>query len=111
MVVDWVGVNGVAEAFVVADGDSTAASLSNPRRRSNVGKSDAPPPNDSAIESPVTGRCAGGSASIGSDPPCAFSSADRACPAWKHRVILARRRPLAAVPMAPAQPVFPSALA
>ena len=81
--------------------------FSKPCRRKSAGKSDAASPNESL----VTGRCAAGSASIGSDPPCASSSTDRACPAWKRQGFGPAPIALLAAPTARAPPVFPSVLA
>jgi hypothetical protein len=78
---------------------------SNPRRRSSAGKSSLAPVRfwSSATKGgSFTGRCAGGSASIDSDRPCAFFLADLSCPVSKYLAIWARRHRPVLAPMEPA---------
>src|SRR5438128_9160238 len=66
-----------------------AAGASKPLPRSSAGKSPAAPEkfwSNSTGERSIIGRCAGDSAWIDWDPPCAFFLEDPSCPALKHPV-------------------------
>src|SRR5205823_9164854 len=98
---------------------ASIAGASNPLRRSSSGKSLAAPACAKATsgkpekfwlnatgERSITDPCAGDSARIGWDRPCAFFSRDPLCPAAKHPANVALRHRLVLVPMEPVPPVF-----
>src|SRR5438876_6773401 len=89
------------------------AEASRPLLRSNVGKSAAPEKfwSNATDERSITDPCAGDSAWIGWDRPCAFSLRDPLCPVAKYPANAAHRHRLVLVPTEPVPPAFECAQA
>src|SRR6266581_4449909 len=90
-------------------GSTIAAGPSSPLRRSSVGKSSAAPEKVwSALTrgGSIIGQCAGDSAWIDWDRPCAFFLKDLLCPAAKHPVNAAHLRRLVSDPTEPGRLAF-----
>src|SRR5215467_7560803 len=92
----------------------TVGGANRPLRRSNAGKSSAPPErfwSNPNCERSITDPCAGDSAWIGWDRPCAFSLTDPLCPVAKHPANAGHHHRLVLVPTEPVQPAFECAQA
>src|SRR5436190_8741538 len=90
-------------------GSTIAAGPSSPLRRSRVGKSSAVPAkfwSSLTRDGSIIGRCAGDSAWIDWDRPCAFFLEDLLCPAAKHPVNAAHLRRLVLDPTEPGRLAF-----
>src|SRR6266436_2806415 len=86
-----------------------SAGASRPLLLNSVGKSLAAPEefwSNATGERSITDPCAGDSAWIGWDQPCAFFSKDPLCPAAKHPATAALHHRLVLVPTEPVLPVF-----
>src|SRR5438477_7828454 len=92
----------------------TTAVASSPLLRSSAGKSLAAPEkfwSNATGERSITDLCAGDSAWIGWDRPCAFSLTGPLCPAAKYLATADLHHRLLLVPTEPALPVFECAQA
>src|SRR5437867_10325396 len=87
----------------------TIAGASSPLRRSSAGNSSAAPEkfwSNATGDGSIIGRCAGDSAWIDWDRPCASSLKDPSCPAARRQASVGRRRHLVLDPREPALPAF-----